>query len=211
MSNLAPVPSESPACANCRRPARRRPALLPVVRAAVLTGAPRLPRRARERAPAALGPRCGGRRPVALSPYFEPVAGPAWLRRYAPLFGCALRAGARADRRPARRSLGHPGQEPPVRRSSRSRASWARRRRPAAPRRPRTTAPATAAEGQGDLLREVRRRTGKGRSQGGRTRRRNHAAAPPVKNDTNAVNKLEKTTGSQHEKELNELSTPRSK
>ncbi|HLH14961.1 MAG TPA: zinc ribbon domain-containing protein, partial [Solirubrobacteraceae bacterium] len=87
MSSLAPVPapSDSSTCANCGAP------LAEDQRYCLSCGQPVSPvrlafldvlegeRQSSAAAPATL--------PVAYSPYVEPVAGPAWLRRYAPLFG----------------------------------------------------------------------------------------------------------------------------
>jgi hypothetical protein len=87
MTNLAPVPSESSTCANCSAP------LVADQRYCLSCGQPVSPVRLAfldvletERQPQ-LGPGAVGSMPVAYTPYLEPAAGPAWVRRYAPLFG----------------------------------------------------------------------------------------------------------------------------
>jgi hypothetical protein len=87
MTSLAPVPSESQTCANCSAP------LVADQRYCLSCGQPVSPVRLAfldvlesERQPQQLG--AGGATstmPVAFTPYIEPAAGPAWLRRYAPL------------------------------------------------------------------------------------------------------------------------------
>jgi hypothetical protein len=87
MTSLAPVPSESQTCANCSAP------LVADQRYCLSCGQPVSPVRLAfldvletERQPQ-LGAGQAGALPVAYTPYLEPAAGPAWLRRYAPLFG----------------------------------------------------------------------------------------------------------------------------
>jgi hypothetical protein len=87
MTSLAPVPSENQVCANCSAP------LVADQRYCLSCGQPVSPVRLAfldvletERQPqAAAG--AANPLPVAYTPYIEPAAGPAWLRRYAPLFG----------------------------------------------------------------------------------------------------------------------------
>jgi len=85
MANLAPVPSESSTCPNCSAP------LVADQRYCLSCGQPVSPVRLAfldvlesERQPQ-LGAGAVSATPVAFTPYLEPVAGPAWLRRYAPL------------------------------------------------------------------------------------------------------------------------------
>jgi hypothetical protein len=87
MTSLAPVPSENQTCANCSAP------LVADQRYCLSCGQPVSPVRLAfldvletERQPQ-LGAGQAGALPVAYTPYLEPAAGPAWLRRYAPLFG----------------------------------------------------------------------------------------------------------------------------
>ncbi len=87
MSNLAPVPSESASCAHCGAP------LVADQRYCLSCGQPCSPvrlafldvleseRQSQGGAVVAAAPT------VAYSPYVEPTAGPAWMRRYGPLFG----------------------------------------------------------------------------------------------------------------------------
>jgi hypothetical protein len=86
MTNLAPVPSEDAVCANCSAP------LVADQRYCLSCGQPCSPVRLAfldvlesERRPQ-LEPGGMSTMPVAYNPYLEPAAGPAWLRRYAPLF-----------------------------------------------------------------------------------------------------------------------------
>jgi hypothetical protein len=86
-TNLAPVPSESASCNHCGAP------LVADQRYCLSCGQPCSPvrlafldvlegeRRSQGGAVVAAAPT------VAYSPYVEPTAGPAWMRRYAPLFG----------------------------------------------------------------------------------------------------------------------------
>ncbi len=89
MTNLAPVPSDSPTCANCSAP------LVADQRYCLSCGQPCSPVRLAfldvletERQPQ-LGTGAAGAMPVAFAPYVEPAIGPAWLRRYTPLFAVA--------------------------------------------------------------------------------------------------------------------------
>jgi hypothetical protein len=86
MTNLAPVPSESSTCPNCSAP------LVADQRYCLSCGQPTSPVRLAfldvlesERQPQ-LGPGAMSTTPVAFTPYLEPAGGPAWLRRYSPLF-----------------------------------------------------------------------------------------------------------------------------
>jgi hypothetical protein len=86
MTNLAPVPSESSTCPHCSAP------LVADQRYCLSCGQPTSPVRLAfldvlesERQPQ-LGPGAMSTTPVAFTPYLEPAAGPAWLRRYSPLF-----------------------------------------------------------------------------------------------------------------------------
>lgn len=88
MTNLAPVPSENSVCANCSSP------LVADQRYCLSCGQPCSPVRLAfldvlegERQQSQLGHGGTSTMPVAFTPYVEPAAGPAWLRRYAPLFG----------------------------------------------------------------------------------------------------------------------------
>jgi len=89
MTNLAPVPSESSTCPNCSAP------LVADQRYCLSCGQPCSPVRLAfldvldtERQPQP-GASVLSTAPVAYAPYVEPAGGPAWLGRYAPLFGVA--------------------------------------------------------------------------------------------------------------------------
>jgi hypothetical protein len=86
MTSLAPVPSESQTCANCSAP------LVADQRYCLSCGHPVSPVRLAfldvlesERQPQLGAGGATSTMPVAFTPYIEPAAGPAWLRRYAPL------------------------------------------------------------------------------------------------------------------------------
>ncbi len=86
MSNLAPVPSESASCAHCGAP------LVADQRYCLSCGQPCSPVRLAfldvlESERQSQGAIVAAAPTVAYSPYVEPTAGPAWMRRYAPLFG----------------------------------------------------------------------------------------------------------------------------
>ena len=87
MTNLAPVPSEGSVCANCSAP------LVADQRYCLSCGQPVSPVRLafldvlESEHQTQLGAGPANTLPVAFTPYMEPAAGPAWLRRYAPLFG----------------------------------------------------------------------------------------------------------------------------
>jgi hypothetical protein len=86
MTSLAPVPSESQTCASCSAP------LVADQRYCLSCGQPVSPVRLAfldvlesERQPQLGAGGATSTMPVAFTPYIEPAAGPAWLRRYAPL------------------------------------------------------------------------------------------------------------------------------
>jgi hypothetical protein len=85
-TNLAPVPSESATCAHCGAP------LVADQRYCLSCGQPCSPVRLAfldvlESERQQVGGVIAAAPTVAYSPYVEPTAGPAWMRRYAPLFG----------------------------------------------------------------------------------------------------------------------------
>jgi hypothetical protein len=89
MTSLAPVPSESATCANCSAP------LVADQRYCLSCGQPCSPVRLafldvlEAERPTQLGVGPAGTTPVTYTPYPEPAAGPAWLRRYSPFFAVA--------------------------------------------------------------------------------------------------------------------------
>ncbi len=86
MTSLAPVPSESYACKHCSAP------LVADQRYCLSCGQPCSPVRLafldvlESDSPLQPGAAATATAPVVYTPYVEPPAGPAWLRRYAPLF-----------------------------------------------------------------------------------------------------------------------------
>ncbi len=205
MTNLAPVPSESSTCPNCSAP------LLADQRYCLSCGQPCSPVRLAfldvletERQPQ-LGAGAMSTTPVAFTPYLEPAAGPAWLRRYAPLLGVlsvlllAMIVGL---------LVGH----------------WVTQSKaPAAPQvikveglggaalasgtgtTPTTSAtPAASAKSSSSSKSEEEKEQAEAKAEE-KAEEKAPAKAPPAK----ALNptKLEHTTGKTHEKELNKLTT----
>ncbi len=208
MSNLAPVPSESPACAGCGAP------LVADQRYCLSCGQPCSPVRLAfldvlesERQPQ-LGPGAPGALPVTYSPYFEPVAGPAWLRRYAPLFGVlsvlllALIVGLLVGHW-VTQDKGASGPQV-VKIEGLAGVPSATSTTPTT-----TTGAATSATkskvGSSAKSEEEQEKAEAKREE--REEEKHAVALPPAKSDPNALKKLEKTTGKQHEKELNALGT----
>jgi hypothetical protein len=209
MTNLAPVPSESSTCANCSAP------LVADQRYCLSCGQPCSPVRLAfldvlesERQPQ-LGQGAMTTMPVPYASYVEPVAGPVWLRRYAPLFGVlsvlllAMIVGL---------LVGH----------------WVTQSKaPAAPQVIKveglgalaaagtTTTSATATTPATGTAAGKSKATAKSEEEAEaaeakaeeRAEEKKPAKAPAAKNDAAAVNKLEKSTGKAHEEELNKIST----
>ncbi len=199
MTNLAPVPSESSTCPNCSAP------LLADQRYCLSCGQPCSPVRLAfldvletERQPQ-LGAGAMSTTPVAFTPYLEPAAGPAWLRRYAPLLGVlsvlllAMIVGL---------LVGH----------------WVTQSKaPAAPQVIKVeglggaalasgtgTTPTTSAKSSSSSKSEEEKEQAEAKAEE-KAEEKAPAKAPPAK----ALNptKLEHTTGKTHEKELNKLTT----
>jgi len=209
MTSLAPVPSESATCTNCSAP------LVADQRYCLSCGQPCSPVRLAfldvlqtERAPQ-LGSAPMGTVPAAYTPYVEAAPGPAWLRRYAPLFGVlsvlllAMIAGllvghwvtqSKAPVGPQVIKVEGLGGTPL--------ASAGATTTPAKSATPTTTAKSSSSAKSEE---ESEQAEAKAEEKAEETK---PAVAPAAKSlNSTSVNKLEKTTGKKHEAELNKLST----
>jgi hypothetical protein len=212
VTNLAPVPAESAVCANCSAP------LAADQRYCLSCGQPVSPVRLAfldvlesERQPQ-LGSSGVSVMPAAYAPYAEPPAGPAWLRRYAPLFAVAavlllaMIAGL---------LVGHwvtqskaPAGPQVVKIEGLTSAPAA-----AASTTPATTTPGTtattgkakpaAASAKSEEAKELAEAKAEEKAEA-----KAAAKPPPAKKiSAKAVTKLEKSTGRTHEEELNKITT----
>lgn len=208
MTNLAPVPSESSTCPNCSAP------LVADQRYCLSCGQPTSPVRLAfldvlesEHKPA-LGPGAPAASPIAYNPYVEPAAGPLWLRRYAPLFGVlsvlllativgllvghwVTQSNAPASSRPQIIKLeGNLGALAPTATTPTT-----------------ATTPAATAKAGTSVKSEEEKELAEAKAEE-KEEEKTPAKAPPAKAlSTDAVSKLEKSTGKAKEKELNKIST----
>jgi hypothetical protein len=209
MTNLAPVPSESSTCANCSAP------LVADQRYCLSCGQPCSPVRLAfldvletEHRPQ-LGAGGVSTTPVAYTPYPEPTAGPAWLRRYAPLFAIvsvlllAMTVGL---------LVGH----------------WVTQSKaPSAPQiikveglasgaplasstTPTSTTPAATApaKSKASAKSEEANEEAEAKAEEKAEEKAPAKARPAEKLNSTAVNKLEKTHGKAHERELSKITGP---
>jgi hypothetical protein len=202
MTNLAPVPSESSTCANCSAP------LVADQRYCLSCGQPCSPVRLAfldvlesERQPQ-LGAGPMSTMPVAYTPYLEPAAGPAWLRRYAPLFGVlsvlllAMIVGL---------LVGHwvtqskaPAAPQVIKVEGLAGLAGPTSTTPTTSTTPATT---TAGKSSSSAKSEEEKEEAEAKAE-----EKTPAKAPEAKKiSTPAITKLTKSTGKAHEKELNEL------
>ena len=220
MTSLAPVPSESRTCANCSAP------LVDDQRYCLSCGQPVSPVRLAfldvlesERAPQ-LAPAQASVAPLAHAPYAEAAGGPAWARRYAPLFALASvlllalvvglllghwvsqgRAASNAPQVVKIEGLGGlaataGGGAGATTASGSTTATGSS-----------TTPSSSAAAGAPSSSKsEEAKEEAEARAEE-KAEEKAPAKAPPVKNGDAAVGKLEKTTGKKHEEELNKIST----
>jgi hypothetical protein len=213
--SLAPVPSEQPqdaaSCANCGTP------LAPDQRYCLACGQPVSPVRLAfldvleaERSPQ-LGAGPAGRTPVAYAPYAEPTAGPAWLRRYSPLLAVvsvlllAMIVGL---------LVGHwvtqsktPVASAPEVVKVEGNLGGATGAAPASTTPTTSTTPAATTKSGTSTKSEEEKEKAEAKAEE-KAEEKTPAKAPPAKTlNSTAVNKLEKTTGKTHEKELNKLTT----
>jgi hypothetical protein len=207
MTSLAPVPSESSTCANCSAP------LVADQRYCLSCGQPVSPVRLAfldvletERQPQ-LGPGAVGSMPVAYTPYLEPAVGPAWVRRYAPLFGVLSvlllamivgllvghwvtqgksSSGPQVVKVEGLGALGASATTTPTTGSTTS-----------------TTGSKSATSAKSEEEKELAEAKAEEKEE-----EKTPAKAPAAKElSSSKVSKLEKSTGKKHESELNELST----
>jgi hypothetical protein len=210
MTSLAPVPSESQTCANCSAP------LVEDQRYCLSCGQPVSPVRLAfldvletERQPQ-LGAGTAGALPVAYSPYFEGAAGPPWLRRYAPLFAVmavlllALVVGLLVGHWVTQDNKAVAAGPQIIKVEGLGGASLG-----AASTTPSTTAPTstTAAKPSTSAKSEEEKEKAEAKAEE-KAEAKTPAKAPTTTTlSTTKINKLEKSTGKAHEKELEELST----
>ena len=209
MSSLAPVPSsDSPTCSHCGA------ALVADQRYCLSCGQPCSPVRlafldvlSTEQQPQ-LGAGTVSAAPVAYAQYVEPAPGPAWLRRYAPLFAVLSVLLLCADRRAAGRPLGHPEQSPgrPAgdqgRRPQRRRGDGAAATAATTPTTS-TTTPAAASRPTASSSKEEKQEEAEAKAEEAKKSRR----PGPGKVSSSTLTKIEKSTGRKHQEELNKIGT----
>jgi hypothetical protein len=206
MTNLAPVPSESSTCANCSAP------LVADQRYCLSCGQPCSPVRLAfldvlesERQPQ-FGAGTVSATPVAFTPYLEPAAGPAWLRRYAPLFAVlsvlllALIVGLLVGHWVTQSKVSSAPQVIKVEGLGGAALAAGTGTTPTSTTSS-TTKSATSAKSEEEQEQAEAKAEEKAEE-------KTPAKAPEAKKVSNGViNKLSKSTGKAHEKELNEIST----
>jgi hypothetical protein len=208
MTNLAPVPSEDSVCANCSAP------LVADQRYCLSCGQPCSPVRLAfldvlesERRPQ-LGQGAVSTMPVAYNPYLEPPAGPAWLRRYAPLFavvsvlllamiiGLLVGHWVTQSKAPSGPQIVKVEGFPAVASSAPTTTA------------PTTTTPATSTSKSGSSAKSEEQQELAEAKAEEKAEAKAPAKAPPAKKiSSTSITKLEKTTGAAHERELSKLST----
>ncbi len=207
MTSLAPVPSESQSCANCSAP------LVADQRYCLSCGQPASPVRLAfldvlesERQPQ-LSAGAANTLPVAFTPYLEPAAGPAWLRRYAPLFGVlsvlllAMIAGL---------LVGHwvtQSKAPTTAQVIKVEGLGGLATGGSATTPNTGTTPATTSKSSSSAKSEEEKEEAEAKAEE-KAEEKTPAKAPPAKKiSTPTLTKLDKSTGKAHEKELSKLST----
>ncbi len=211
MTSLAPVPSESSTCANCSA------ALVADQRYCLSCGQPVSEVRLAfldvlesESGSQLAQPAAGVTMPVAYTPYLEPAAGPAWVRRYAPLFGVlsvlllAMIVGL---------LVGHwvtqskaPSGPQVIKVEGLAGATGATAAATTASSNPAASA-ASAGASKASPKGEEEKEKAEAKAEE-KAEEKAPAKAPPAKKlSSTAVSKLESTTGAQHEAELSKLTT----
>ena len=207
MTNLAPVPSEGSVCANCSAP------LVADQRYCLSCGQPVSPVRLAfldvlesERQPQ-LGAGPANTLPVAFTPYMEPAAGPAWLRRYAPLFGVlsvlllAMIIGLLVGHWVTQSKAPTTAQVIKVEGLG-GLASSGSSTTPTT-----STTPAATSKSSSSAKSEEEKEEAEAKAEE-KAEEKTPAKAPEAKKvSSSTINKLEKSTGKTHEKELSKLST----
>jgi hypothetical protein len=208
MTNLAPVPSESSTCAHCSAP------LVADQRYCLSCGQPCSPVRLAfldvletERQPQ-LGAGAVSNAPVAFTPYFEPAAGPAWLRRYAPLFGVlsvlllAMIVGLLVGHWVTQSKAPAAAQVIKVEGLGGAALAAGTGTTPTT-----STTPAATTKSGSSAKSEEEKEQAEAKAEE-KAEEKAPAKAPEAKKvSSNAIEKLAKTHGKAHEKELNEIST----
>jgi hypothetical protein len=209
MTSLAPVPSESSTCTNCSAP------LVADQRYCLSCGQPCSPVRLAfldvlqsERQPQ-LGAGPMGSAPVAYTPYVEAAVGPAWLRRYAPLFGVvsvlllAMIAGLLVGHWVTQSKAPSSSTPQVIKVEGLGAAPLASAATTTAPTTSTATTPATS-KSSSSAKKEEEQEAAEAKAE-----EKKPAIAPPAKKiSSTAISKLEKTTGKKHEEEVNKSSEP---
>ncbi len=211
MTNLAPVPSEGATCANCSAP------LVADQRYCLSCGQPCSPVRLAfldvldsERQAQLGAGAVAATVPVAYTTRAEPTAGPEWLRRYAPLFGVlsvlllALIVGLLVGHW-VTQGKGASGTTIVKVEGLAGAPATAQATAPTAGAAA-TTTPASSSKSASSAKSEEEKEQAEAKAEE-KAEEKAPAKAPPAKVGNAAVSKLEKTTGKQHEAELNKLST----
>ncbi len=155
-----------------------------------------------------LGAGAGNSLPVAFTPYIEPAAGPAWLRRYAPLFGAlsvlllAMIVGLLVGHWVTQSKAPTTAQVIKVEGLGGLAASGSSTTPTTA-----TTPAATAGKSSSSAKSEEEKEEAEAKAEE-KAEEKTPAKAPEAKKvSTSTLSKLNKTTGKSHEKELSKLST----
>ena len=209
MTNLAPVPSETSTCPNCSAP------LVADQRYCLSCGQPTSPVRLAfldvlesERQPQ-LGPGAMTTTPVAFTPYVEAATGPAWLRRYAPLFTVlsvlllAMIVGLLVGHWVTQSKAPAAAQVIKVEGLGGTPLAGATS---TAPTSTTSTTPTAATKSGSSAKSEEAKELAEAKAEE-KAEEKTPAKAPEAeKNSSEVVNKLEKTTGKKKEAELNKIS-----
>lgn len=206
MTSLAPVPSEQPVCSNCSAP------LVADQRYCLSCGQPVSPVRLAfldvlQTEPQQL-PAPTLAAPIAYGPYIDQQAGPAWLRRYAPLFAVAsvlllamlvgLLLGhwvTQSNKTPSAQVIKIEGLSAAAPAAS---AAGTTATTPTATKTGSTTTGTSASASKEEKQEEAEAKAEEAAPV---------KTAPPKKVSGNTVNNLEKSTGKKHQEEINKLGT----
>ncbi len=204
MSGLAPVPSDSQTCSNCGA------ALVADQRYCLSCGQPCSPVRLAfldvlsDQQPQ-LGSGAVSAAPVAYAQYLEPAPGPAWLRRYAPLFAVlsvlllAMIVGLLVGHWVTQSKAPAGPQVIKVEGLSAAAGTGAA----AAATTPTTAPPTAAAKTNPSSSKEEKQEEAEAKAE----EAKKVAAPAPVKVSASTLTKIEKSTGRKHQEELNKIGT----